>query len=260
MSELVRTEQRDGGVTVLTLDRPPVNALSSDLLRALGDTASTLAEDATVKAVVVTGAGKSFAAGANIDEFVIGDPEANRSLIGEFRRALDAIVTIPRPVIAAVNGFALGGGFELALACDLRIAADNARVGFPEITLGLIPGAGGTQRAARLVGAARAKELVWSGRPVPADDALALGLVERVVPRDELLDAAIEWASSFAAGAVVAMGIAKSVIDAGLGQPLDDALDAEREAFLSTFRTDDHAIGIESFREHGPGQATFTGT
>ncbi|MFZ4585520.1 MAG: enoyl-CoA hydratase/isomerase family protein [Acidimicrobiia bacterium] len=260
MSELVRNERLDNGVALLTLDRPPVNALATDLLRSLGDQAEELANDPTLKAVVVTGGGKHFAAGANIDEFVVGDPEANRPMIALFRRALDGLGAIPRPVIAAVNGFALGGGFELALACDLRIAADNARVGFPEILLGLIPGAGGTQRAARLVGPSRAKELVWSGRQLGADEALALGLIDRVVGKDELLERALEWARSFASGAVVAMGIAKTVIDVGIDQPLEDALDAEREAFLSAFATRDHEIGITSFRKHGPGKAEFTGS
>jgi len=258
MSELVKIERFDG-VARLTLDRPSVNALSSALLDALADAAIAVADDASVRAVVVTGAGKSFAAGADIDEFVIDDPDANRGIIGSFRRALDAVSSIPRPVIAAVNGFALGGGLEVALACDLRLAADNAKLGVPEIQLGLIPGAGGTQRLARLLGPSRAKELVWSGRPVGAEEALAIGLVDRTVAADALGDAALEWAGSFARGASLSIAAAKRVIDAGLDLPLSDALDLETEAFIGLFTTEDHAIGITSFREVGPGKATFVG-
>ena len=166
---------------------------------------------------------------------------------------------IPRPVIAAIHGVALGGGLELAMACDLRIAADNARVGQPEILLGVIPGAGATQRLPRLVGPARAKELIWSGRQVKADEALAIGLVDRVVPADELEDAALAWAASLASGAVAAMGLAKRVIDGGLGGRLAAGLDLEADAFVEVFGTEDAATGVRSFLEHGPGKAKFAG-
>jgi enoyl-CoA hydratase/carnithine racemase len=145
------------------------------------------------------------------------------------------------------------------MACDLRIAADNAQVGQPEILLGLIPGAGGTQRLPRLVGPSRAKELVWSGRRVRADEAERIGLVDRVVPADELLDRALEWAATFANGAVVAMGLAKRAIDRGLDLPLDEALDVEIDAFVEVFSTEDAGIGVRSFLENGPGKATFVG-
>ncbi len=259
MSDLVRVERSDDAVALLTLDRPPVNALSGELLAALAEAATEVAADAAVRAVVVTGEGKSFAAGANIDEFVIGDPDANRALIATFRRALDALAAIPRPVIAAVNGFALGGGLEVALACDLRIAADNARLGVPEIQLGLIPGAGGTQRLARLLGPARAKELVWSGRPVAAEEALAIGLVDRTVEAASLRDAALEWAATFARGASLSIAAAKRAIDSGLDVSLAAGLDLETEEFIGLFSTEDHATGITSFREQGPGKATFSG-
>jgi enoyl-CoA hydratase len=148
---------------------------------------------------------------------------------------------------------------ELALACDLRIAADSARLGQPEILLGIVPGAGGTQRLPRLVGPARAKELIWSGRQVRADEALAIGLVDRVVPADELEDAAVAWAAELASGAVVAMGIAKRAIDDGLDGSLARGNDIEAEAFAEVFGTEDAAAGVASFLEHGPGRATFSG-
>ncbi len=162
-------------------------------------------------------------------------------------------------MIAAINGFALGGGLELALACDLRVAGDSARLGFPEIQLGIFPGGGGTQRATRLLGPAKTKELIWSGRHVRADEALTIGLVDKVVPAAEVLDAALEWAASFASGAVVAMGIAKRVVDAGLDGSLAAGLDLEAEGFAEVFATDDARVGIRSFLDDGPGKATFSG-
>jgi enoyl-CoA hydratase/carnithine racemase len=145
------------------------------------------------------------------------------------------------------------------MACDLRVASETARLGQPEILLGVIPGAGGTQRLARLVGPARAKEMIWSGRQVHADEARAIGLVDRVVAPAEVDDAARAWAAELGAGAVVAMGLAKRVIDEGLGRPLAEGLDLERDAFIGVFRTEDARTGVNSFREHGPGKARFSG-
>jgi enoyl-CoA hydratase/carnithine racemase len=257
MPENVHAERRADGVAVLRIDRPPLNALSGAVLDELASVAGDLAGDSEVKAVVVFGGPKAFAAGADISEF--GGQDEARAIGARFRAAYDTIGEIPRPVIAAINGVALGGGLELALACDLRIAADNARVGQPEILLGVIPGAGATQRLPRLVGPARAKELVWSGRQVKADEALAIGLVDRVVPAAELEDAALAWGASLASGAVVAMGIAKRVIDGGIGGRLDDGLDLEADAFAEVFDTADATTGVRSFLEHGPGKARFVG-
>jgi enoyl-CoA hydratase len=258
MSEpLVLVESRPNGVTLLRLNRPPLNPLSRALLGELAEIAATLAADASLKAVVVTGSEKAFAAGADVSEFT--DDGAAALVNAGIRAGLDALAAIPRPVIAAVNGFALGGGFELALACDLRVAADSARLGFPEIQLGIFPGGGGTQRVTRLVGPARAKELIWSGRHVRAEEALALGLVDRVVPAAEVLDTALEWAGSLATGAVVAMGIAKRVVDTGLDGALAAGLDLEGEGFVEVFGTDDARVGIRSFLDDGPGKATFSG-
>jgi enoyl-CoA hydratase/carnithine racemase len=256
-TELVLTEVRADGVATLRLNRPPMNALSQALLAEIAGAAESFASDDAVKAVVVLGGEKAFAAGADISEF--GDQHAAKRIERSFRAAFDGVAAIPRPVIAAVNGFALGGGLELAMSCDLRIASEKARVGQPEILLGIIPGAGGTQRLTRLVGPARAKELVWSGRQVKADEALAIGLVDRVAPPDELEDQALAWAAELASGAVVAMGLAKQAIDDGLDGSLARGLDLEAEAFIEVFATDDARVGIASFLEHGPGKAKFSG-
>jgi enoyl-CoA hydratase/carnithine racemase len=254
---VIRVERGDDGVVVVRLDRPPMNALSQALLRELAEVAEGLARDDAVKAVVVTGGERAFAAGADIGEF--GDAETAVGIAATFRRAFDAVAAIPRPVVAAVRGYALGGGMELALACDLRVFADDARVGQPEILLGIIPGAGGTQRLPRLVGPARAKELVWSGRQVRADEALAMGLADRVVPAADVVAEARAWAASFAGGAVLAMAHAKRAIDDGLDGTLAAGLDVEAEHFVDVFRTDDAQVGVASFLEHGPGAARFTG-
>jgi enoyl-CoA hydratase len=253
---LVHLDRRDDGVAVLTLDNPKVNALSSELLRQLEAAARALTDDPP-GAVVVTGGDRLFAAGADISEF--GGPAEARAVGGLFLRAFDAVAGIPRCVIAAVSGYALGGGCELALACDLRIASERARLGQPEILLGIIPGGGGTQRLARLVGPARAKDLILTGRQVPADEALRMGLVDEVVAPDELHPRALALAGELARGAVVAQGLAKRAIDQGLQGPLAAGLDLEQDLFADVFGTEDAGIGVASFLEHGPGKATFVG-
>ncbi len=257
MADLVLTERHDGGVALLRLNRPPMNPLSIALLGELRDAASGLACDAAVKAVVIGGSDKAFAAGADITE--LRDQAGARASTDAFRAAFDAVASIRRPVIAAIRGYALGGGCELALACDLRVGGESARIGQPEILLGVIPGAGGTQRLARLVGPARAKELVWSGRQVRADEAHAIGLFDRVVPTHDVETNALHWAAHLGRGAVVAMGIAKRVIDEGLGRPLPEGLDLESDAFVEAFGTEDARLGVESFLEHGAGKARFVG-
>jgi enoyl-CoA hydratase/carnithine racemase len=253
---LVHIERRADGVAVVRLDNPKVNALSSDLLRQLESVALALTAEPP-GAVVVTGGDRLFAAGADISEF--GGPDEAREVGGCFLRALDAVAGIPRCVIAAVSGFALGGGCELALACDLRIASQRAKFGQPEVLLGIIPGGGGTQRLARLVGPSRAKELILTGRQVGADEALRIGLVDEVVAPDELHDRALALATELAAGAVVAQGLAKRAVDRGLQGSLAAGLDLEQELFAEAFTTDDARIGVATFLEHGPGKATFTG-
>jgi len=255
--ELVLYEAHPDGVVALRLNAGSMNPLSQALLTAIGDAAEDLGSDPAVKAVVVFGSEKALAAGADIKEF--GDQAAARAIGGTFRRAFDGLARIPRPVVAGVRGFALGGGMELALACDLRVAAHTARFGQPEILLGIIPGAGGTQRLPRLIGPARAKELIWSGRQVKADEALAIGLVDRVVPAAELEAITLAWATELANGAVVAMGLAKAAIDHGLDGSLARGMDLEAAAFVEVFGTDDARVGVASFLEHGPGRAKFSG-
>ena len=256
MSDLIQVARSDDGVATIRLDNPKVNALSSTLLEQLRDAARSLAVDPP-GAVVVTGGDRIFAAGADITEF--DGPDKADEIGRLFIEALDALAGIPRVVIAAVAGYALGGGCEVALACDLRIAADTATFGLPEIQLGIIPGGGGTQRLARLVGPARAKSMVLSGRQVKAPEALAMGLVDEVVPVADLADRAAALAAEYARGALAAQALAKQAIDRGLDVSLAEGLELEHAAFVEVFGTDDSRIGIASFLEHGPGKADFTG-
>lgn len=253
---LVTVERRDDGVALIRLQHGKVNSLSAEVLRQLAGVVDALVEDLP-GAVVVWGGEKIFAAGAEISEFA-GPAEA-RELGGLFLTALTGLADLPRATIAAVSGYALGGGCELSLACDFRVASTRARFGQPEVLLGIIPGGGGTQRLARLVGPAKAKDLIFSGRQVGADEALAIGLVDRVVEGDQVLDAALSWAAELAGGAVVAQGLAKRAVDRGLDITLDGGLDLEQQLFAEVFATDDAQIGVRSFLEHGPGKARFTG-
>ena len=253
---LVQLARRDDGVAVVQLDNPKVNALSSELLRQLETAAESLRDDPP-GAVVVWGGERVFAAGADISEF--GGPDEAAVIGGNFMRALNAIADIPRVTIAAVSGVALGGGCELALACDLRIASTRARFGQPEILLGIIPGGGGTQRLPRLIGPSRAKDIVLSGRQVDADEALRIGLVDRVVDPAAIFDEAIAWAASFASGPVLAHALAKRAIDRGLDITLNGGLDLEQQLFVEVFGTDDARVGVRSFLDDGPGKATFSG-
>ena len=238
-------ERRPDQVALVRLDRPKANALSAEVLAQLQSAAEDLTTDPP-GAVVLWGGRRIFAAGADIVE------------LGR-AGALGALAAVPRATIAAVNGFALGGGLELALACDFRVCAEDARFGLPEVLLGVIPGGGGTQRLPRLIGASRAKELIFSGRQVRAEEALAIGLVNRVVAPDYVLEAALTWAAELAHGPLVAHGLAKAAVDRGLEGSLADGLVVEQEAFTAAARTEDAARGIQSFHEHGPGKATFVG-
>jgi enoyl-CoA hydratase/carnithine racemase len=260
---LVRVVRDDAGVDVVTIANGKVNPLCVALLDELHRVTTALAAQSP-RAVVVTGGPKVFAAGADIVEFTAGrEPfavapsEEVERIGGAFLRALNAVAALPCPTVAAVNGFALGGGCELALACDFRVASTGARFGQPEILLGIIPGGGGTQRLARLVGPARAKDLVFSGRTVDASEALAMGLVDEIVEGDAT-GAALDLAARYATGPRAATALAKQAIDGGLEGSLEEGLLLEQRLFVSSFGTDDAEVGIESFLQHGPGRAEFT--
>lgn len=249
--------RRADGTELIRLDRPPVNALSWDLLADLANGVQELTLDTDLRAVVITGSDRFFAAGAEIQH--VRDPEAGPRMRANFRRVLDGLGAIPRPVIAAISGYALGGGLELALACDLRMVADNAQLAVSEVTLGLSPGAGATQRLPRLVGPARAKELIWSGRHVGAEEALRIGLADRIVSAAVLLESALEWAADFGRGPVVAMGLSKHAVNASSDLPLDEGLDLEANLFEKALRTADAEIGVRHFLERGKGKGPFIG-
>lgn len=249
----------DGAVATITLARPPMNALNAQVQREIRQAAEEVSENSAVGAVVVYGGPKVFAAGADIAEMstkgYVDMVELSRGL----RTAFTTVAKIPQPTIAAITGYALGGGLELAMCCDFRVVGDNAKVGQPEIALGIIPGAGGTQRLPRLIGPARAKDLVFSGRFVGAEEALRIGLVDRVVAPDDVYTEAVAWATGLAAGPRIALQAAKAAIDSGLEVDLETGLEIERAHFAALFATEDQRIGMESFIENGPGKAEFTG-
>ena len=253
---LVLVESPLPGVFVLTLNAPKVNALSTAMLSRI----HYLATDLTILnagAVVITGGDRLFAAGADISEF--GGPEDAARIGASFHAALNAVAALPCFTIAAVSGFALGGGCELAMACDYRIASTKAVFGQPEILLGIIPGGGGTQRLPRLVGASRAKEIMITGRQVKADEALNIGLANEVVEPDALMARALELANSVASGATVATGLIKRAVDEGMQTDLAKGLALELELFEEVFHSNDSQIGVASFLENGPGKASFNG-
>ncbi|MBW8795957.1 MAG: enoyl-CoA hydratase/isomerase family protein [Streptomyces sp.] len=245
------------GVGTLRLDRPPMNALdvaTQDRIKELAGEA-TRRED--VRAVVIYGGEKVFAAGADIKEMQNMDHAAMVLRSRDLQDSFSAVARIPKPVVAAVTGYALGGGCELALCADYRIAADNAKLGQPEILLGLVPGAGGTQRLPRLIGPSRAKDLIFTGRMVKADEALAIGLVDRVVPAADVYTEAHAWAAKLAQGPAIALRAAKEAIDTGLETDLETGLAVERNWFAGLFATEDRERGMRSFVEEGPGKAKF---
>src|SRR3954452_23297450 len=257
-TEFVRLEVADG-VATIRLDRPKMNALNEQVQEEIRAAAAEAALRDDVKAVVVYGGERVFAAGADIKEM------ADMSYTDMVKRStgltssLTAVARIPKPVVAAVTGYALGGGCELALCADFRIAADNAVFGQPEVLLGIIPGAGGTQRLSRLVGPSRAKDIIFSGRFVAAEEALAIGLADRVVPADQVYAQAVEWAGQFSAAASYAVRAAKEAIDRGLEVDLETGLEIERQQFAALFATEDRTTGMRSFVENGPGKARFEG-
>ncbi len=258
MGSLVHLEVEEG-VATIRLDRPPLNAINEELTRDLVAAATEAAGRGDVGAVVITGGGSVFAAGADVKMMIDMTPADVKPMIAGLQDAFSFVEEIPKVTIAAINGFCLGGGCELALCADFRFAGEGARLGQPEILLGIIPGAGGTQRLPRLIGPARAKDLIYSGRFVKADEAKAIGLVDAVYPDGEVLGKAQEAASRYARGATVALRAAKVAINWGARNDLRGGLVLEREVFADLFATEDQGTGMRSLLEEGPGKATFAG-
>ncbi|WP_240916926.1 enoyl-CoA hydratase-related protein [Nocardioides sp. HDW12B] len=256
--EFVRLEVEDG-VGTIRLDRPKMNALNQQVQEEIRAAAQEATERDDVRAVVVYGGERVFAAGADIKEMAEMSYKDMVARSGGLQSSLTAVARIPKPVVAAVTGYALGGGCELALCADVRIAADDATLGQPEILLGIIPGAGGTQRLTRLVGPSRAKDLIFTGRFVKADEALAIGLVDRVVPAEAVYAEAVAWARQFSGAAALALRAAKESIDRGGEVDLETGLEIERQQFAALFATEDRTTGMQSFIENGPGKARFSG-
>lgn len=243
-------------VARITLNRPPVNALNAELIADIG-AAIEQAAGPDVRAVVITGS-PHFAAGADISEFQAAfDGDGEAGLASDLATVVDHLGQLAKPTIAAINGFALGGGFELAMGADFRYLADDARVGQPEILLGIIPGAGGTQRLPRLVGYQRALKMCLTGRQVAAEEALTLGLADKVVASDELSEAAMTDAARFAAGPTAAYAAVKRVVAGGLGVPLEQGLALEAAEFAGVFDTGDARRGVAAFLAKG--KPDFTG-
>jgi enoyl-CoA hydratase/carnithine racemase len=252
--------QSSGGLATIRLDRPPVNALSIALQGELRDAAEQVGADPDIRAAVIYGGEKVFAAGADVKEMAARNYAEMAAVSRRLHASFRAVAAIGKPVVAAITGFALGGGLELALCADFRVAGENARFGVPEILLGVIPGLGGTQRLPRLIGPARAKNLIYTGRFVDTEEALRIGLVDQVVPDADVYHAATRLAGQFVSGPALALRAAKQAIDTGLDVSLDDGLEIERLHFAALFATEDQKLGMESFVASGPGKAMFTGT
>jgi enoyl-CoA hydratase/carnithine racemase len=244
-------------VATVRVDRGPMNAISTTVQAGLRDAADSLARSGEARAVVLTGGPKIFAAGADVKEMAEWSYEDVARYSHGLQASFTAIAQLPMPTIAAINGYALGGGLELALCCDLRVAGEGARVGQPEILLGLIPGAGGTQRLTRLVGPSRAKDLIFTGRQVKSAEALTLGIVDRVVADDQVIAEATAWAEQLARGPELALRAAKATINHGIETDLATGLEIERQAFAALFATEDRTLGMTSFLTEGPGKAIF---
>ncbi|HEY2043536.1 MAG TPA: enoyl-CoA hydratase-related protein [Jatrophihabitans sp.] len=258
MSELVHLEV-EGAVGTIRIDRPPVNALNTQVQQELRAAAEECSRRDDIRAVILWGGEKVFVAGADVKEFHTMSPQDITRRAEEVMSSIDSVAQIPKPVIAAVTGFALGGGCELAMTADFRISADTAKWGQPEILLGIIPGMGGTQRLPRLVGVSKAKDLIYTGRIVDAAEAHEIGLVDVVVEADQVLSTTHAMAAKFAAGPSLALRAAKAAIQQGLDSDLSTGLKLESHLFASLFATEDKQRGIQSFIENGPGKAEFVG-
>jgi enoyl-CoA hydratase/carnithine racemase len=250
LAGLVEVSVDDSGVALLQLNRPEArNALSPQMREEIAASLERLDSDPEVRCVVIAGSDEFFAAGADIKAMVGYGPDEIGPDVGALERACRDLEAIPKPVIAAINGFALGGGLEVALACDFRVASQDARLGLPEIRLGIIPGSGGTQRLPRLVGLARARDLVFSGRHLTADEALAIGLVDGVAPAGDAHTNAYHEASVYAQGPTLAYAAAKRALAAAGDRRLAEGLEVEREVFVPLFATSDQEEGMRAFLE-----------
>jgi enoyl-CoA hydratase/carnithine racemase len=258
MTELVHLDV-DGGVATIRIDRAPVNALNSQVQSELQALADECSRRDDIRAVILWGGEKVFVAGADVKEFHTMSPQEITRRASEIVNAIDAVARIPKPVIAAVTGYALGGGCELALTADFRISADTAKWGQPEILLGIIPGMGGTQRLPRLIGPSKAKDLIYTGRFIDAAEAHDIGLVDIVVEAEQVYPTAHAMAAKLAQGPTLALRAAKAAIDQGLDTDLSTGLKLESHLFASLFATEDKQRGIASFIENGPGKAEFVG-
>ncbi|HEX9235972.1 MAG TPA: enoyl-CoA hydratase/isomerase family protein [Actinomycetota bacterium] len=258
MGELVRLEVEDG-VGTIRLDRPPMNAINGQLVDELMDVATQASRREDVGAVVIWGGEKIFAAGADVKMMLPMTPLEVKPMITAMQETFNTVEEIPKVTIAAVNGYALGGGCELAMAADFRFAAQDARIGQPEILLGIIPGAGGTQRLPRLVGPARAKDLIYSGRHLRAEEAKQIGLVDQVFPAEDVYGKAVEAARRYATGPRAALRAAKVAVNWGARGDFRAGIVLERELFADLFSTQDQEAGMQSLLEQGPGKATFSG-
>lgn len=251
MAEPTVMIQKEGGVCTLTLNRPEaMNSLSMELLGALHQALDEVQFDPQVRCVIVTGAGdRAFCAGADLKERASMDENGVRRCLAQIRGVMDKVENLPVPTIAAVNGAALGGGTELALACDLRVVANTAKMGLTETSLAIIPGAGGTQRLPRIVGKAKAKEMIFLAQRLGANECLAIGLANRVVPPEDLLDAANTLAAEITRNGPVALKAAKRAIDRGMEMDLASALVFESTCYEMTIPTEDRVEGLTAFRE-----------
>jgi enoyl-CoA hydratase/carnithine racemase len=249
----------EDGVGTIRLDRPKMNAIDEQLHGEVRVAAMEATKREDVRAVVLYGGERVFAAGADIKQMSQLDHTGIVAWGRELTDSFTHVARIPKPVIAAVTGYALGGGYELALCADFRVLGASAKIGQPEIQLGIIPGAGGTQRLARLVGPAKAKDLIFTGRHVGAEEALEIGLADAVVPDDEVYATAVAMARKFAAGPPLALAAAKQAIDDGLDLPIQEGLALESRLFAELFGSEDRKTGMRSFLENGPGKARFTG-
>ncbi|WP_075980528.1 enoyl-CoA hydratase [Bacillus massilinigeriensis] len=252
MTRLVHLEKTEG-VAIVTIDNPPMNVLSRQVTQELGEVFTAIAEDDEVIVAILTGAGnRAFMAGADIKEFpqslgMEKDKLKKNNL--KTHEVLNFIADIPKPTIAVLNGLALGGGCELALTCDIRIAEVNVKIGLPEIKLGLFPGGGGTQRLPRLIGASKAKELMFLGEPLSAEDALKIGLVNQVVESGKGMDNALSMAKRMAGYSLQALSRIKEAVNKGFDTSLDEGLEIEAELFAEVFGTEDVREGVQAFIE-----------